>query len=43
MEPKTKKVKKEKLKSRVTPHSFTPGLKLSFSANPSHRTLPFLL
>ena len=24
-------------------HSFTPGLKLSFSANPSHRNLPFLL
>ena len=24
-------------------HSFTPGLKLSFSANPSHRSLPFLL
>jgi len=25
------------------PHSFIPGLKLSFSANPSHRSLPFLL
>ena len=24
-------------------HSSTPGLKLSFSANPSHRSLPFLL
>ena len=24
-------------------HSFTPGLKLSFSANPSHHSLPFLL
>jgi len=25
------------------PRSFTPGLKPSFSANPSHRSLPFLL
>jgi len=25
------------------PHSFIPGLKPSFSANPSHRSLPFLL
>ena len=25
------------------PHSFIPGLKRSFSANPSHRSLPFLL
>jgi len=25
------------------PHSFTPGIKPSFSANPSHRSLPFLL
>jgi len=25
------------------PHSFIPGLKPSFSANPSHRDLPFLL
>ena len=24
-------------------HSFIPGLKLSFSVNPSHRSLPFLL
>ena len=24
------------------PHSFIPGLKPSFSANPSHRSLPFL-
>ena len=24
-------------------HAFTPGLKLSFSANPSHHSLPFLL
>jgi len=24
------------------PHSFIPGLKTSFSANPSHRNLPFL-
>jgi len=23
-------------------HSFIPGLKRSFSANPSHRSLPFL-
>ena len=27
----------------ITPHSFIPGLKPSFSANPSHRSLPFLL
>jgi len=25
------------------PHSFIPGLKPSFSANPSHHNLPFLL
>ena len=25
----------------ITPHSFIPGLKPSFSANPSHRSLPF--
>jgi len=25
------------------PHSFIPGLKPSFSANPSHRSFPFLL
>jgi len=25
------------------PHSFIPGLKPSFSANPSHRSLPVLL
>jgi len=25
------------------PHFFIPGLKPSFSANPSHRSLPFLL
>jgi len=25
------------------PHSFIPGLKPSFPANPSHRSLPFLL
>ena len=27
----------------VTPHSFIPGLRPCFSANPSHRSLPFLL
>jgi len=27
----------------ITPHSFIPGLNLSFSANPSHRSLSFLL
>ena len=27
----------------ITPHSFIPGLKPSFSANPFHRSLPFLL
>jgi len=31
------------LSSSFTPHSFIPGLKPSFSANPSHRSLPFLL
>ena len=25
------------------PHSFIPGIKPSLSANPSHRSLPFLL
>ena len=25
----------------ITPHSFNPGLKPSFSANPSHHSLPF--
>ena len=25
----------------ITPHSFSPGLKPYFSANPSHRSLPF--
>ena len=30
------------LSSSVTPHSFIPGLKLSFSANSSHRSLSFL-
>ena len=25
------------------PHSFIPGLKASFPANPSHRSLPFVL
>ena len=25
----------------LPPHSFIPGLKLTFSANPSHRSLPF--
>jgi len=25
----------------ITPHSFIPGLKPSFSANPSHRSLSF--
>jgi len=28
---------------RLPLHSFTPGLELSFSANPSHHSLPFLL
>jgi len=27
----------------LLPHSFIPGLKPSFSANPSHCSLPFLL
>jgi len=27
----------------MTFHSFIPGLKHSFSTNPSHRSLPFLL
>ena len=27
----------------ITPHSFIPGLEPSFSANPSHRYLSFLL
>ena len=31
------------LSSSITPQSFIPGLKPSFSANPSHRSLPFLL
>jgi len=31
------------LSSSITPHSFIPGLKHSFSANPSHCSLPFLL
>jgi len=31
------------LSSSITPHSFIPGLKHSFSTNPSHRSLPFLL
>ena len=26
-----------------SPHSFIPGLKPAFSANPSHRSLPLLL
>jgi len=29
------------LSSSITPHSFIPGLKPSFSANPSHRSPPF--
>jgi len=31
------------LSSSITPHSFIPGLKPSFSAKPSHLSLPFLL
>ena len=31
------------LSSSITPHSFVPSLKPSFSANPSHLSLPFLL
>ena len=31
------------LSSPITPHSSTPDLKLFFSANPSHGSLPFLL
>ena len=27
----------------LSPHSFIPGLKPPFSANPSHRSLPFFL
>jgi len=27
----------------ITTHVFIPGLKRSFSANPSHRSLPFFL
>ena len=31
------------LSSSITPHSFISSLKLFFSANPSHRSVPFLL
>jgi len=31
------------LTSAITPHSFIPGLRLSFTANPSHHSRPFLL
>ena len=31
------------LSSSITPHSFIPGIEPSFSPNPFHRSLPFLL